>query len=202
MVGFIDPRSNPEPPARVSRDPAAHGEELREVVGLCSAARLRRRAVGPGRPAHSDAHVQAPKEGLAGEARSERRSGRGTAISCCCFSATGTGWAHEALATRSFDPRARGGSIVPSDNANFQGLPWPLRYSGVGSTTSRQLDLPPQERSEFFPRGRWSHVVTLTRRGLRVSPSFVGFPLLGWSHLARGSRRSGRVCRHLILHTS
>jgi len=28
MLPFVDPRSNPEPPARVSREPAAHGEEL------------------------------------------------------------------------------------------------------------------------------------------------------------------------------
>jgi hypothetical protein len=40
MAEFVDPRSNPEPPARVSREPAAHGEELRELVQLCSAGRV------------------------------------------------------------------------------------------------------------------------------------------------------------------
>ena len=33
MTEFVDPRSSPEPPARVSREPAAHGEELRELLG-------------------------------------------------------------------------------------------------------------------------------------------------------------------------
>ena len=37
MTEFIDPRSNPEPPPSVSRDPVAHGEELREFVRLCLA---------------------------------------------------------------------------------------------------------------------------------------------------------------------
>ena len=40
MTEFVDPRSNPEPPARVSREPAAHGEELRELVHLCAAGRV------------------------------------------------------------------------------------------------------------------------------------------------------------------
>jgi len=40
MTAFVDPRSNPEPPARVSREPAAHGEELRELVQLCAAGRV------------------------------------------------------------------------------------------------------------------------------------------------------------------
>src|SRR6266853_1705171 len=34
---FVDPRANPEPPSMVSREPAAHGEELRELVQLCAA---------------------------------------------------------------------------------------------------------------------------------------------------------------------
>jgi hypothetical protein len=40
MPEFVDPRSNPEPPARVSRELAAHGDELRELVQLCSAGRV------------------------------------------------------------------------------------------------------------------------------------------------------------------
>jgi len=40
MHEFVDPRSNPEPPARVLREPAAHGDELRELVQLCAAGRV------------------------------------------------------------------------------------------------------------------------------------------------------------------
>jgi hypothetical protein len=40
MTEFIDPRSNPQPPARVSREPAAHGEELRELIQLSLAGRV------------------------------------------------------------------------------------------------------------------------------------------------------------------
>src|SRR5437016_3351500 len=36
MSEFVDPRSNPEPPSRVSREPAAHGDELRELVHFCA----------------------------------------------------------------------------------------------------------------------------------------------------------------------
>lgn len=40
MTEFVDPRSNPEPPPTVSREPAAHGDELRELVQLCAAGRV------------------------------------------------------------------------------------------------------------------------------------------------------------------
>src|SRR3989442_8509554 len=40
MNEFVDPRWNPEPPARVSREPAAHGDELRELIQLCLAGRV------------------------------------------------------------------------------------------------------------------------------------------------------------------
>src|SRR5689334_10358549 len=40
MPEFIDPRSNPEPPARVFRLAAAHGEELQDLVRLCLAGRV------------------------------------------------------------------------------------------------------------------------------------------------------------------
>jgi hypothetical protein len=40
MTDFVDPRQHPEPPVRVSREPAAHGEELRELVPLCRAGRV------------------------------------------------------------------------------------------------------------------------------------------------------------------
>src|SRR5437867_6158303 len=40
MTRFVDPRSNPEPPSRVSREPAAHGEELLEFVRFCATGRV------------------------------------------------------------------------------------------------------------------------------------------------------------------
>src|SRR6267378_2950512 len=40
MTDFVDPRQHPEPPVRVSRQPTAHGEELRELVPLCRAGRV------------------------------------------------------------------------------------------------------------------------------------------------------------------
>jgi hypothetical protein len=40
MTVFVDPRSNHEPPPRVSREPAAHGDELRRLLTLCHAGRV------------------------------------------------------------------------------------------------------------------------------------------------------------------
>ena len=40
MTAFVDPRLYPEPPARLSREPAAHGDELRDLVRLCGAGRV------------------------------------------------------------------------------------------------------------------------------------------------------------------
>ncbi len=40
MTAFVDPRLHPEPPARISREPAAHCEELRELIKLCQAGRV------------------------------------------------------------------------------------------------------------------------------------------------------------------
>lgn len=40
MMAFVDPRSNPEPPPKASREPAPHGEDLREFIGLCSPGRI------------------------------------------------------------------------------------------------------------------------------------------------------------------
>ena len=52
MTEFVDPRSNPEPPPRTSREPAAHGEELRGLVELCLAGRVydAERWIQDGRP--------------------------------------------------------------------------------------------------------------------------------------------------------
>ena len=40
MSAFVDPRLHPEPPARVSREPAANAKALRELVQLCLAGRV------------------------------------------------------------------------------------------------------------------------------------------------------------------
>ena len=40
MIEFVDPRTNPEPPPRVSHEPAAYGDELRELLALCVAGRV------------------------------------------------------------------------------------------------------------------------------------------------------------------
>jgi hypothetical protein len=40
MTEFVDPRSNPRPPAHVSREPAAHGEDIRDLIRLCSTGRV------------------------------------------------------------------------------------------------------------------------------------------------------------------
>jgi hypothetical protein len=52
MTDFVDPRVNPEPPARASREPAAHGEELRDLIQLCLAGRAYdvERCIQEGRP--------------------------------------------------------------------------------------------------------------------------------------------------------
>ena len=40
MSEFVDPRTNPDPPAQVTREPAAHGEELRDLISACLAGRV------------------------------------------------------------------------------------------------------------------------------------------------------------------
>ena len=52
MPEFVDPRSRPEPPSPAWREPAAHGEELRDLVQLCSAGRVydAERWIQSGRP--------------------------------------------------------------------------------------------------------------------------------------------------------
>src|SRR5436189_1083462 len=60
---FVDPRANPEPPSMVSREPAAHGEELRELVGLCVAGRVYdvERWIQDGRPIQALAYRRPKK---------------------------------------------------------------------------------------------------------------------------------------------
>jgi hypothetical protein len=40
MPEFVDPRCDPQPPARVVRQPAAHGEDLRQLIELCLGGRI------------------------------------------------------------------------------------------------------------------------------------------------------------------
>jgi hypothetical protein len=63
MTDFVDPRSKPEPPARVCREPAAHGEELRELVQLCLAGRVYdvERWIQDGRPIQALAYKRPRK---------------------------------------------------------------------------------------------------------------------------------------------
>src|SRR2546425_4164135 len=52
VTEFVDPRSNPEPPPKVSRAPAAHGDDVRGLVRLCSSGRVyeTERWIQDGRP--------------------------------------------------------------------------------------------------------------------------------------------------------
>ena len=63
MTEFVDPRSNPGPPARVCREPAAHGEELRDLIHLCLTGRVYdvERWVQRGRPIQA-LHYKRPRK--------------------------------------------------------------------------------------------------------------------------------------------
>src|SRR5207249_2855472 len=66
MIPFVDPRSDPEPPPRVCRGPAAHGEELLEFIGFCSSGRVYRaeRWIREGRPIQALAYKRPKKPAL------------------------------------------------------------------------------------------------------------------------------------------
>jgi hypothetical protein len=66
MAPFIDPRANPKPPAQVSREPAAHGEELLEFIRLCSSGRVygAERWIQEGRPIQALAYNRPKKPAL------------------------------------------------------------------------------------------------------------------------------------------
>ncbi len=66
MIAFVDPRSNPEPPPPGSREPAAHGEELREFIGLCSSGRVygAERWIRDGRPIQALAYKRPKKPAI------------------------------------------------------------------------------------------------------------------------------------------
>src|SRR5713101_1868881 len=63
MVAFVDPRSSPEPPPKVSREPATHGEELLEFIRFCSSGRLygAERWIQEGRPIQALAYSRPKK---------------------------------------------------------------------------------------------------------------------------------------------
>jgi hypothetical protein len=75
MVAFVDPRSSPEPPPQVSREPAAHGEELREFIGLCSAGRVygAERWIQEGQPIQALAYKRPKKPTLVSPLRAAIR---------------------------------------------------------------------------------------------------------------------------------
>src|SRR2546426_6515835 len=75
MIEFVDPRSNPEPPARVSREPAAHGEALRELIQLCLAGRVYdvERWIQEGRPIQALTYKRPKKASLVSPLRTAIR---------------------------------------------------------------------------------------------------------------------------------
>jgi len=64
MIEFVDPRSNPQPPSHVSREPAAHGDELRELVHFCASGSVyeAERWIQQGRPIQA-LNYKVPKRG-------------------------------------------------------------------------------------------------------------------------------------------
>jgi hypothetical protein len=82
MPEFVDPRSNPEPPARVSREPAAHGEELREFVQLCTAGRVYdvERWIQAGRPVQAISYKRPGKASVLSPLRTAIRKKHGDLV--------------------------------------------------------------------------------------------------------------------------
>src|SRR5262245_11536053 len=72
---FVDPRSNPEPPPRGSRTPAAHGDELRELVTLCRRGRVYEveRWIQSGRPIQAVTYKRPKKPSLVSPLRTAIR---------------------------------------------------------------------------------------------------------------------------------
>ena len=82
MTEFVDPRSNPEPPARVSREPAAHGEELRDLVQLCGAGRVYdvERWIQAGRPIQAITYKRPGKASILSPLRTAIRKKHGDLV--------------------------------------------------------------------------------------------------------------------------
>jgi hypothetical protein len=75
MIPFVDPRSNPEPPPQVSRESAAHGEELLEFIRLCSSGCLygAERWIQEGQPIQALAYKRPKKPTLVSPLRAAIR---------------------------------------------------------------------------------------------------------------------------------
>lgn len=60
---FVDPRSDPKPPSALTRLPARHGEELRDLVQLCTAGRIYEveRWIRDGRPIQAETYKRPRK---------------------------------------------------------------------------------------------------------------------------------------------
>ena len=82
MADFVDPRSNPEPPPRVSREPAASGEELRQFISLCSAGRLYdvERWIQDGRPIQALTYKRPGKPSVVSPLRAAIRKKHGDLV--------------------------------------------------------------------------------------------------------------------------
>lgn len=75
MTDFVDPRSDPQPPAKAIREPATHGEELRELVQLCLAGRVYdvERWIQEGRPIQATTYKRPRKAAVVSPLRTAIR---------------------------------------------------------------------------------------------------------------------------------
>ena len=82
MTEFVDPRSNPEPPPQVSREPAARGDELRELVKLCTAGQVYdvERWIQDGRPFQALTYRRPGKAGVVSPLRTAIRKKHGDLV--------------------------------------------------------------------------------------------------------------------------
>jgi len=113
MPEFVDPRSNPEPPACVSHEPAPHGEELRELIKLCLAGRVYdvERWIQEGRPFQALTYKRPKKASVVSPLRTAiRKKHRDLVLLLLCngyrLDLEASGWnsvLDEALTIRAFD---------------------------------------------------------------------------------------------------
>jgi hypothetical protein len=84
---FVDPRSDPRPPSTATRVPARHGEELRELVQLCTAGRIYEveRWIQAGRPIQAETYKRPRKTPVVSPLRSAiRRKHRDIVLLLLC----------------------------------------------------------------------------------------------------------------------
>lgn len=76
MTDYIDPRSKPDPPPQDERAPAAHGQELAELVGLCRTGRVYEveRWIQEGRPIQALIYTRPKKPKVVSPLRAAVRS--------------------------------------------------------------------------------------------------------------------------------